>query len=145
MTYWTLGQAAKETGKSKSLIHKALKDGRLSYIEKTQNGYKIDPAEAFRVFPIERSEHPKKNETEQTCTPENTIENRLYEQKIASLERELSIIEKQLEKSEAREKESLERERKQQEKETHLLKIIENQTLQLEHVNKKRRFLWWEW
>ena len=49
-TYFTLSQAAKETGKSKSVISKALKDGTMSHIEKDDSGYKIDPAELFRVF-----------------------------------------------------------------------------------------------
>lgn len=48
---YTLGQAARATGKSKTTISKAVNSGRLSYIEKTKAGYKIDPAELFRVFP----------------------------------------------------------------------------------------------
>ena len=45
------GQAAKAAGVSKSTISKALKSGKLSYVEKTSAGYKIDPAELFRVYP----------------------------------------------------------------------------------------------
>lgn len=33
-TYWSLSRAAKETGKSKSVIHAALKNGVVSYVEK---------------------------------------------------------------------------------------------------------------
>jgi hypothetical protein len=49
--YFSLGQAAKEAGVAKSTISKALSSGKLSYTEKNSAGYKIDPAELFRVFP----------------------------------------------------------------------------------------------
>ncbi|HET6375022.1 MAG TPA: hypothetical protein VFF88_03150 [Methylocella sp.] len=49
--YLTLGQAAREAGVAKSTISKALASGKLSYREKNSDGYKIDPAELFRVFP----------------------------------------------------------------------------------------------
>ncbi|WP_026606236.1 hypothetical protein [Methylocapsa acidiphila] len=49
--YFSLGQAAKEAGVAKSTISKALSSGKLSYTEKGTAGYKIDPAELFRVFP----------------------------------------------------------------------------------------------
>jgi hypothetical protein len=49
--YLSLGQAAKEAGVAKSTISKALSSGKLSYSEKSTAGYKIDPAELFRVFP----------------------------------------------------------------------------------------------
>lgn len=48
--FLTLGQAAKQVGKSKGTISHAIKTGRLSVYEKTEGGYKIDPAELFRVF-----------------------------------------------------------------------------------------------
>ena len=49
--YLSLGQAAKEAGVAKSTISKALSSGKLSYREKNPDGYKIDPAELFRVYP----------------------------------------------------------------------------------------------
>jgi hypothetical protein len=49
--YLTLGQAAREAGVAKSTISKALASGKLSYREKNPEGYKIDPAELFRVYP----------------------------------------------------------------------------------------------
>lgn len=48
---YTLNEAAKATGKSKTTIHRALKSGRVS-ATKTENGsYSIEPAELHRVFP----------------------------------------------------------------------------------------------
>lgn len=50
--YLTLGQAAKATSKSKTTIANAIKNGRLSAVEKSSSGYKIDPAELNRVYPM---------------------------------------------------------------------------------------------
>lgn len=62
---YTLGQAAKATGKSKTTIQRAVAKGLISG-EKGQNGeYRIDPAELHRVFQL------KKPET----VPDNTIWN----------------------------------------------------------------------
>lgn len=58
--YLSLGQAAKEAGVAKSTISKALSSGKLSYTEKGSAGYKIDPAELFRVFP--RTSKPEPDE-----------------------------------------------------------------------------------
>ena len=50
--YLTLGEASKETGVQKSTLSKALKSGKLSYFEKTSAGYKIEPSELFRIYPM---------------------------------------------------------------------------------------------
>jgi len=53
---YTLGQAAKATGKSKTTIHRAVAKGLISG-EKGQNGeYRIDPAELHRVFQLKKPE-----------------------------------------------------------------------------------------
>ena len=48
----TLGQAAKETGLSKTAISRAVKSGRLSATRNDQGEYQIDPSELFRVYPV---------------------------------------------------------------------------------------------
>ena len=50
MTY-TLGMAARATGLSKSTIHRAIKDGRISATRTDAWSFAIDPAELHRVFP----------------------------------------------------------------------------------------------
>jgi len=123
MAYWTLGQAAKETGKSKSQIHKAIKDGRISSIGKTTSGYQLDPAEVCRVFPLKEQFSELKKE--QTGTQENAIDNRLLEQKISFLEQQLRDVKERLETN-------------QTEKER-LLQIVERQTLLIEDHSKNRQ------
>lgn len=66
--HYSLGQAAKAAGVSKSTISKALATGRLSYVEKDSAGYRIDPAELHRVFP------PKPMETGADRAKENDHE-----------------------------------------------------------------------
>jgi excisionase family DNA binding protein len=50
MTY-TLGEAAKATGNSKTTIHRAIKSGKISATKKDDGSYDIEPAELHRVFP----------------------------------------------------------------------------------------------
>lgn len=38
-------------GRSKGTLSKALASGKMSYVEKTDNGYLIDTSELFRAFP----------------------------------------------------------------------------------------------
>ena len=46
----TAGEAAKLVGISTAAISKAITSGRLPYVERTKNGYLIDPATLFHVF-----------------------------------------------------------------------------------------------
>ena len=47
----SLSEAAKTTGVSKSTIWRACKTGRISATKNDYGGYRIEPAELFRVFP----------------------------------------------------------------------------------------------
>lgn len=85
-TYLSLGQAAKETGKSKGTISKALSSGRLSYVRKEGNQYQIDPAELFRVFPQKKQETAQNERLE---TPVNANGNSV-------LEKELELVRERL-------------------------------------------------
>ncbi|MFM7855086.1 MAG: MerR family transcriptional regulator, partial [Flammeovirgaceae bacterium] len=87
MTYFTLNEAAKQTGKSKSTISKYLKEGKISYIEKTENGYKLDPSEVFRVFA--KIEH-ETGINEQTRTTGEHIEHKVLEKEIELLRERLA-------------------------------------------------------
>jgi hypothetical protein len=52
---YTLGQAAKAVGRSKTTIHRAIAAGRLSASRTDAGEYAIDPSELMRAFPAERS------------------------------------------------------------------------------------------
>jgi hypothetical protein len=48
---YTLGTAAKATGKSKSTLSRDIKSGRISAIRGDNGSFDIDPAELHRVYP----------------------------------------------------------------------------------------------
>jgi len=62
---YTLGEAAKATGKSKATISKAIKSGRISAHKDETGTFHIDPSELHRVYPPTVS-------SEQIETPVNT-------------------------------------------------------------------------
>ena len=92
-TYFTIGQAAKETGKAKSTIKKAIDTGEMSVAEKTSRGFKIDAAELFRVFPKRTENVP----IEQTETSDKTIENSVLQVKLEAAEQRYGDAEKTIE------------------------------------------------
>lgn len=49
---YTLGEAAKATGKSKTSIRRAVDSGRISAAKNDLGEWEIDPAELHRVFPL---------------------------------------------------------------------------------------------
>lgn len=92
--FYTLGQAAKASAVSKATISKALKTGRISYIEKTSAGYKIDPAEVHRVYPrtVEGNGVPERSET-----PLNTATNSVLEAELKAERAMRSRLESEIE------------------------------------------------
>lgn len=64
---YTLGTAAKATGKSKATISKAIKSGRISAEKDDSGAFRIEPSELHRVYPITV-------ESEQNETPEKQVE-----------------------------------------------------------------------
>ncbi len=86
--YISLNEAAKLTGRAKSTISKALKNGKMSYVSKDSKtgAYEIDPAEAKRVF-------PKKRETVECVHHKNTkhsADNSVLQAKFEALDQRFS-------------------------------------------------------
>lgn len=78
---YTLNEAAKATGKSKTTIHRALKSGKIS-AEKMHNGtYSIEPAELHRAFPSvpkhRDEEHDTRNDTERQSNTSRALHTQL--------------------------------------------------------------------
>jgi len=105
--YLSLGQAAKETGKSKSVISNALKSGRLSGRRNDKGEWEIDPAELFRVFSPQNGLEPR---SERDSTPQNTL---------------LELLQEQLHEVKERERQAHEREQQAREREARLLAMLE--------------------
>lgn len=79
MQPFTLNQAAKACGRSKSTILEAIKSGRLSAFRNEINQWEIQPAELFRVYPlrleIEQPNTDIPSETEHNNTISTTKQN----------------------------------------------------------------------
>lgn len=74
---YTLGEAAKATGKSKATISKAIKSGRISAWKDETGTFHIDPSELHRVYqPTVCSEH---QETPESTPWKNDIEGSIRE------------------------------------------------------------------
>lgn len=91
---YTLGEAAKATGKSKSTISKAIKNGRISALKGRNGAYSIDPSELHRVYPITIQET---GTLEQGETPKPYEVNTYNENKIRELEIILKASQQRLE------------------------------------------------
>jgi hypothetical protein len=107
--YFSLGQAAKETGKSKSVIYNALKSGRMSGRHNDKGEWEIDPAELFRVFSPQNGQEPR---SERNSTYQNGL---------------LELLQEQLHEAKERERQAHEREQQAQEREARLLVMLETE------------------
>lgn len=83
---YTLGEAAKATGVTKSGLAKAIKAGRVSATKNENGSYAIDPAELHRVFPPVVDDQPTA-ESVQLDTPSRLVE---LAAKIEALREQLS-------------------------------------------------------
>ena len=103
---YTIGQAAKATGRSKSLISKAIKDGKISATRAgttPTSPMEIDASELFRVYPmllrqenkvVQRQETPKEQQNNDaialaTALEIVKVERKYQDKRIADLEEQL--------------------------------------------------------
>lgn len=93
---YTLGEAAKATGKSKATISKAIKSGKISAIKGENGAYKIEPSELFRVY--EPNSTTEQNQTPETPNrnPDNSLDFKLLEAKLEAIEQRLQDKDEQL-------------------------------------------------
>jgi hypothetical protein len=92
MTY-SLGQAAKATGLSKTTIAKAISKGRISAARGDLGEYVIDPAELHRVYPLQVQITPKVDDTRPQVGTELLIENACLKARLDSMSELKSQIE----------------------------------------------------
>jgi septal ring factor EnvC (AmiA/AmiB activator) len=88
---YSLSEAAKATGKNKTTIQRAIKNGKISASKGDRGSYEIDPSELHRVFPpvaAQRdAQHPQSNDTQhdKVASTNNSLA-RVFE-----LEKELAV------------------------------------------------------
>jgi hypothetical protein len=78
---YTLGTAAKATGKAKSTILRAIKSGVISAQKSHDGSYEIEPSELHRVFEPNGAQQPSSNDTQP------------HEERHATLRLKLEILE----------------------------------------------------
>jgi hypothetical protein len=92
---YTLGDAAKASGMSKTTIHRAIKSGKISATKANDGSYSIDPAELHRVFQPVTQVTPHdpllRNDTEQHGNTLETLRIRLELQE-KERERERTLL-----------------------------------------------------
>lgn len=71
---YTLGEAAKATGKSKATISKAIKSGRISALKDDSGTFSIDPSELHRVYPLNVHHEHKETLVNTKDNPQETGE-----------------------------------------------------------------------
>lgn len=88
---YSLSEAAKATGKNKTTIQRAIKNGKISAPKGDSGSYEIDPSELHRVFPpvaMQRdAQHPQRNDAQQG---KSTSINRDLA-RVLDLEKELAV------------------------------------------------------
>lgn len=83
---YTLGEAAKATGVSKTSIRRALDKGRISGTKSETGEWRIDPAELHRVYPMGGAG------TGTGPAPEVTPANEVYQVQLEAAERENALL-----------------------------------------------------
>lgn len=112
---YTLGTAAKATGKSRTTILRAIESGRISAQKNDIGHYQIDPAELHRVFPPkEQGNNPRNSKMERDATQDATG---VTVNENVVLRKEIELLREQLE----REKEQADHWRQQAERVSLLL------------------------
>jgi hypothetical protein len=99
----TLGQAAKEVGRSKTALTNAIRSGRLSAARLNNGSYSIDPAELFRVYsPVDTTVNSKPMHiSTHYINPNGHIENELLRDLIEQVKSERDDLRKRLNDTEA--------------------------------------------
>jgi hypothetical protein len=107
---YTLNKAAKLSGRAKSTISKAIKDGRLSAHKNSNGGYEIDGSELHRVFPFPADDQtpvpPSNTKGEPTNTPSDadllSLKVTMLEAALETAHETVSDLRKRLDKADDR-------------------------------------------
>ena len=99
MPKFSLTQAAKEVGKSKPTISKAIKTGRLS-AKKVGAGYEIDAAELFRVYPKATQSEPAKESASSNAVNLLALEAKMLREQLDRERNTVDDLRKRLDRAE---------------------------------------------
>ena len=86
----TIGEAAQQTGKSKSTLSRAIKQGKISASRNNDGSFSIEPAELFRVYKRVLDATVATVKTASDDAPRNSIATPEKDIEIATLQAELT-------------------------------------------------------
>jgi hypothetical protein len=86
---YTLGKAARATGKSKTTLHRAITSGKISAPRNAQGEYEIDPAELMRVDEIITPPPQKRDAIARSVTVDETP---VLRAEIEGLKQQLALL-----------------------------------------------------
>ena len=127
---YTLGEAAKATGKDRATISRALKKGKISGTKDTQGQWQIDPAELHRVYP------PAQQSNTERATDNARIRNSNFESDNRVLQAELDAAKERIKNIEAERDKWHRAFEQQQETATNALRQLED------HRQRESRGFW---
>lgn len=138
---YSLSEAAKATGKNKTTIQRAIKNGKISASKGDRGAYEIDPAELHRVFPLTvaqpDAQHRQSNDAQQVEFAHNNSHlNRVFE-----LEKELAVAHERANGLEAQKDQMADTISDLRKR----LDSSEGRVMALLADNKPKRSSWWPW
>jgi len=138
---YSLSEAAKATGKNKTTIQRAIKNGKISAAKGDSGSYEIDPSELHRVFPpiVAQldTQYLQSNDTQQNKNPPDS--NSL--QRIVELEKELAVTREKANGLEAQKDQMADTINDLRKR----LDSSEGRVTALLTDNRPKRVSWWPW
>jgi hypothetical protein len=88
---YSLGQAAKAAGISKTSLHRAINKGRISAAKNDNGAYEIEPSELHRVYPpVAESDRSANPDLVRNGTPETAVETEVLRREVELLRERLA-------------------------------------------------------
>jgi hypothetical protein len=88
---YSLGQAAKATGISKTSLHRAINKGRISAAKNDNGAYEIEPSELHRVYPpVAEGDSSANPDLVSGGTPETAVETEVLRREVQLLRERLT-------------------------------------------------------
>ncbi|MFV1601743.1 MULTISPECIES: hypothetical protein [unclassified Phaeobacter] len=88
---YSLSEAAKATGKNKTTIQRAIKNGKISASKGDKGSYEIDPSELHRVFPPVATQRDAQHGQSNGMQQENYTSINSNLTRVLELEKELAV------------------------------------------------------
>lgn len=138
---YSLSEAAKATGKNKTTIQRAIKNGKISASKGDRGSYEIDPVELHRVFPLTvaqpDAQHRQSNDAQQV----EFAHNNSHLNRVVELEKELAVAHERANGLEAQKDQMADTISDLRKR----LDSSEGRVMALLADNKPKRSSWWPW